>query len=54
MNQEGNIVSFPLVGNNIVHQPFIVFGVTEVIVSANFALRKYTIIILVVMTKPTE
>jgi hypothetical protein len=37
------------VGEYIVYQPLVVFGISEVIIGANFASREYFIIILIIM-----
>jgi len=39
LDEERYFVPFPLVGEYIVYQPFIIFGIAKVIVSMNFVFR---------------
>ena len=51
MDEEQYLVPVPLVGEYFVYQPFVVFGVAEVVVGANFASWEYLVVITDVVTK---
>jgi hypothetical protein len=51
LDEEQYLVPIPLVGEDFIHQPFIVFGVAEVVVGVNFVSWKYFVVITEVVTK---
>src|ERR1700729_4088191 len=47
LDQEQYTVLVPLVGEYLIHQPLIVFGIAEVIVSSDFPLGEYLVVVLI-------